>query len=110
MRGNWGGTGTIPVQCPPWAILSLDYIGRTKQLCCIGSADTKALKPICEDCGLGYYSVQVANGIQGSQSRAFYNCIKVLQLEMIGSSKGQNISLLIEYDEEMVMKYTHYFQ
>jgi Fe-coproporphyrin III synthase len=57
MRGNWGGTGTIPVQCPPWAILSLDHIGRTKQLCCIGSADTKALNPICEDCGLGYYSV-----------------------------------------------------
>lgn len=27
---------------------------------------------------------------------------------MIGSSKGQDISLLIEYDEEMVMKYTHY--
>jgi hypothetical protein len=22
-----GGTGTIPVQCPPWAILSLDHIG-----------------------------------------------------------------------------------
>jgi hypothetical protein len=57
MRGNWGDTGTIPVQCPTWAILSLDHIGRTKQLCCIGSADTKALNPICEDCGLGYYSV-----------------------------------------------------
>jgi hypothetical protein len=28
---------------------------------------------------------------------------------MIGSSKGQDISLLIEYDVEMVMKYTHYF-
>ncbi|MGI0032144.1 MAG: hypothetical protein ACRD97_02605 [Nitrososphaeraceae archaeon] len=52
MRGNWGGTGTIPVQCPTWAILSLDHIGRTKQLCCISSPDTKALKLICEDCGL----------------------------------------------------------
>ncbi|TLX67791.1 MAG: radical SAM protein [Thaumarchaeota archaeon] len=66
MRGNWGGTGTTPVQCPSWAILSLDHMGRSKQPCCIGSADAKALKPICEDCGLGCYSVLVANGIQGS--------------------------------------------
>ena len=44
-----------------------------------------------------------------SESRAFYNCIKVLLLEMIEFPKGQDISLLIEYDEEMVMKYTHYF-
>jgi hypothetical protein len=49
MRDNWGGTGTIPVQCPSWAILSLDHIGRTRQLCCISSPDTKVLKPICED-------------------------------------------------------------
>lgn len=66
MRGNWGGTGTTPVQCPSWAILSLDHMGRIKQPCCIGSADTKALKPICEDCGLGCYSVLVANGIVGA--------------------------------------------
>jgi Fe-coproporphyrin III synthase len=66
MRGNWGGTGTTPVQCPSWAILSLDHMGRIKQPCCIGSADTKALKPICEDCGLGCYSVLVANGIAGA--------------------------------------------
>ncbi|HEY7108319.1 MAG TPA: radical SAM protein [Nitrososphaeraceae archaeon] len=63
MKGNWGGTGTTPVQCPSWAILSLDHKGRLKQPCCIGSADSKALKPICEDCGLGCYSVLVANGI-----------------------------------------------
>ncbi len=67
MRGNWGGKGTTPVQCPSWAILSLDHLGRVKQPCCIGSSDTKnGLKPICERCGLGCYSVLVANGIKGS--------------------------------------------
>jgi hypothetical protein len=52
MKGNWGGIGTTPVQCPSWAILSLDHMGREKKPCCIGSADSKSLKPICEDCGL----------------------------------------------------------
>jgi Fe-coproporphyrin III synthase len=66
MKGNWGGVGTTPVQCPSWAILSLDHIGRIKKPCCIGSADSKALKPICEDCGLGCYSVLVAQGITGA--------------------------------------------
>jgi Fe-coproporphyrin III synthase len=67
MKGNWGGTGTTPVQCPSWAILSLDHLGRVKQPCCIGSSDTKnGLKPICERCGLGCYSVLVANGINGN--------------------------------------------
>jgi len=67
MRGNWGGTGTTPVECPSWAILSLDHLGRIKLPCCIGSADTKnGLKPICERCGLGCYSVMVANGIKGN--------------------------------------------
>jgi hypothetical protein len=67
MTGNWGGTGTTPVQCPSWAILSLDHLGRVKQPCCIGSADTKnGLKPICERCGLGCYSILVANGIKGN--------------------------------------------
>jgi hypothetical protein len=66
MKGNWGGKGTTPIQCPSWAILSLDHMGRVKQPCCIGSADTKASKPICEDCGLGCYSVLVANGISGA--------------------------------------------
>jgi Fe-coproporphyrin III synthase len=66
MRGNWGGIGTTPIQCPSWAILSLDHMGRVKKPCCIGSADSKALKPICEDCGLGCYSVLVAQGITGA--------------------------------------------
>ncbi len=66
MKGNWGGVGTTPVQCPTWAILSLDHMGRVKQPCCIGSADTKALKPICEECGLGCYSMFVAKGISGN--------------------------------------------
>ena len=67
MKGNWGGTGTTPIECPSWGILSLDHLGRTKQPCCIGSADTKnGLKPICERCGLGCYSVMVANGIKGN--------------------------------------------
>jgi Fe-coproporphyrin III synthase len=65
MKGNWGGIGTTPIQCPSWAILSLDHMGRIKQPCCIGSAD-KGLKPICEECGLGCYSVLVANGIKGN--------------------------------------------
>ena len=66
MKGNWGGNGSIPVQCPTWAILALDHSGRVKQPCCIGSADVQSLKPICEDCGLGCYSVLVANGIRGA--------------------------------------------
>ncbi|HET7389489.1 MAG TPA: radical SAM protein, partial [Nitrososphaeraceae archaeon] len=66
MKGNWGGIGTTPIQCPSWAILSLDHMGRIKQPCCIGSADSKGLKPICEECGLGCYSVLVANGIKGN--------------------------------------------
>jgi sulfatase maturation enzyme AslB (radical SAM superfamily) len=66
MKGNWGGVGTTPVQCPSWAILSLDHMGRVKQPCCIGSADSKGLKPLCEDCGLGCYSILVAQGITGS--------------------------------------------
>jgi Fe-coproporphyrin III synthase len=66
MKGNWGGVGTTPIQCPSWAILSLDHMGRIKQPCCIGSSDSKGLKPICERCGLGCYSILVANGITGS--------------------------------------------
>jgi len=41
-------------------------MGRVKQPCCIGGADAKSLKLICEDCGLGCYSVLVANGISGT--------------------------------------------
>lgn len=66
MKGNWGGTGTTPVQCPSWAILALDHQGQVKRPCCIGSPDGKGAKPICEKCGLGCYSVLVANGISGA--------------------------------------------
>ena len=66
MKGNWGGIGTTPVQCPSWAILSLDHMGRVKKPCCIGSATSKGLKPICEQCGLGCYSILVAQGIKGN--------------------------------------------
>ena len=31
MKGNWGGTGTTPIECPSWAILSLDHLGRIKR-------------------------------------------------------------------------------
>ena len=37
MKGNWGGIKTTPVDCPSWAILSLDHKGKIKQPCCIGS-------------------------------------------------------------------------
>jgi Fe-coproporphyrin III synthase len=66
MKGNWGGIGTTPVQCPSWAILALDHMGRVKLPCCIGSADSGGLKPRCEECGLGCYSVLVAQGIRGA--------------------------------------------
>ena len=66
MKGNWGGIKTTPIQCPSWAILSLDHMGRIKQPCCIGSANNKSLKPICEKCGLGCYSILVAQGIKGN--------------------------------------------
>ena len=65
MKGNWGGIKTTPIQCPSWAILSLDHMGRIKQPCCIGSA-SKGSKPICEKCGLGCYSILVAQGIKGN--------------------------------------------
>lgn len=66
MKGNWGGIGTSPIQCPSWAILSLDHMGRIKQPCCIGSFNNKGLKPICEKCGLGCYSILVAQGIKNN--------------------------------------------
>jgi Fe-coproporphyrin III synthase len=66
MKGNWGGIGSTPVDCPSWAILSLDHVRRIKQPSCIGSADSKSKKPLCEDCGLGCYSVRVVRGIKGS--------------------------------------------
>lgn len=65
MKRNWGGKGTTPVDCPTWAILSVDHMGREKNPCCIGSADKDSMKPICEDCGLGCYSVFLTQGIKG---------------------------------------------
>ena len=65
MKKNWGGKGTTPVDCPTWAILSVDHLGREKRPCCIGSAEDKSMKPICEDCGLGCYSVLVGYGMKG---------------------------------------------
>ena len=66
MKGNWGGVKTSPIYCPTWAILSLDHKGKIKQPCCIGSSDSKALKPICEKCGLGCYSILVAQGLKNN--------------------------------------------
>jgi hypothetical protein len=43
-----------------------DHMGRVKQPCCIGSANNKGLKPICEKCGLGCYSILVAQEIKGN--------------------------------------------
>lgn len=65
MKKNWGGVGTVPVDCPTWAIISVDHMGREKRPCCIGSAEEKAQKPICEECGLGCYSVLVGYGMKG---------------------------------------------
>jgi hypothetical protein len=64
MKGNWGAKGTTPIRYPSWAILSLDHMGRVKLPCCIGSLDNKALQPICEDYGLGWYSVLVQMAFQ----------------------------------------------
>ncbi len=66
MKRNWGGKGTTPVDCPTWAIVSVDHMGREKQPCCIGSAESDSMKPICEECGLGCYSVLIGYGIKGN--------------------------------------------
>lgn len=65
MKRNWGGEGTTPIDCPTWAILSVDHLGREKKPCCIGSSDKDSMKPICEDCGLACYSVFLSHGIKG---------------------------------------------
>jgi Fe-coproporphyrin III synthase len=67
MKKSWGGKGTTPIDCPTWAIISVDHMGREKRPCCIGSADKDSMKPICEDCGLGCYSVLLGYGLKGSQ-------------------------------------------
>ena len=65
MKTSWGGKGTSPIDCPTWAILSVDHMGREKSPCCIGSAEKKSMKPRCEECGLGCYSVLLGYGIKG---------------------------------------------
>lgn len=65
MRSNWGGRGTTPIDCPTWAIISVDHMGREKRPCCIGSAESSSMKPICEECGLGCYSVLMGYGMKG---------------------------------------------
>ena len=67
MRRSWGGKGTTPVDCPTWAIVSVDHMGREKMPCCIGSAEGSGgtMKPRCEECGLGCYSVLMGYGMRG---------------------------------------------
>ena len=64
MKRSWGGKGTTPIDCPTWAIISVDHRGREKLPCCIGSAEKDSMKPICEQCGLGCYSVLMGYGIK----------------------------------------------
>lgn len=65
MKKSWGGKGTTPIDCPTWAILSVDHMGREKSPCCIGSAEINSMKPRCEECGLGCYSVLIGYGMKG---------------------------------------------
>lgn len=65
LKRSWGGKGNTPIDCPTWGIISLDHRGREKHPCCIGSADNDSLKPICEDCGVGCYSVLLGSGLKG---------------------------------------------
>lgn len=65
MKKSWGGKGTTPIDCPTWAIISVDHMGRIKNPCCIGSAEKDSMKPRCEECGLGCYSVLVGYGMKG---------------------------------------------
>lgn len=65
MKSSWGGRGTTPVDCPTWAIISVDHLGREKRPCCIGSAEPSSMKPRCEECGLGCYSVMIGYGMKG---------------------------------------------
>ena len=65
MKRSWGGKGTTPIDCPTWAIVSVDHRGRTKMPCCIGSSEKDGMKPNCEKCGIGCYSVLMGYGIRG---------------------------------------------
>ena len=65
MKTSWGGKGTNPIDCPTWAILSVDHKGQEKRPCCIGSSEDDSMQPRCEECGLGCYSVMLGYGIKG---------------------------------------------
>jgi len=65
MKTSWGGKGTNPIDCPTWAILAVDHKGQEKHPCCIGSSEIDSMKPRCEECGLGCYSVMLGYGIKG---------------------------------------------
>ena len=65
MKRSWGGKDTTPIDCPTWAIVSVDNMGREKRPCCIGSAENNSMKPRCGECGLGCYSVLLGYGIKG---------------------------------------------
>ncbi|MBM3905311.1 MAG: hypothetical protein FJ354_01320 [Thaumarchaeota archaeon] len=64
MKKNWGGWGTVPVDCPAWSILSVDCMDREKRPYCIGSTESDSIKPICEDCAQGCYSVIGGYGLK----------------------------------------------
>tara|TARA_Y100000590_G_scaffold192502_1_gene218825 strand:- start:42 stop:998 length:957 start_codon:yes stop_codon:yes gene_type:complete len=66
MKRKWGGNGTTPIDCPTWTIVSVDHLGRDKLPCCIGSAEESSMKPRCEECGLGCYSMFLGSGIKGN--------------------------------------------
>jgi hypothetical protein len=53
------------LQCPTWAI-SLWIIGEKLNNPVVLEVLIPRHKPICEDCGLGRYSVLVAKGIAGA--------------------------------------------
>jgi len=63
LRAPWGGDSSGPVNCPTWAILVLDHRGDEKNPCCLGSAKTDDLKPMCENCGMSNYSSLFVRGI-----------------------------------------------
>ncbi len=63
LRSPWGGNSEGPVGCPNWAILVLDHRGDTKNPCCLGSAKSDDMKPMCENCGMSNYSSLFSRGI-----------------------------------------------
>ncbi len=66
MKGTWVKIKLPQLIAPLGQILSLDHQGKTKHPGCIGSSDTKALKPICEKCGVGCYSILVSQELKNN--------------------------------------------